>query len=61
MSREKECFQRSQKKIKKVVYEDETDSEPETEESQYVSEEETIEQRKKNNFHLNGKIKFLST
>ena len=37
-------FKRPQKKYKKVVYEEESDSEPEVEESQYVPEEEPIEQ-----------------
>ena len=45
--REKEYFQqRPQKRYKKVVYEEETDSEPEAEESQYIPEDETIEQGK---------------
>ena len=39
-------FQRPQKKYKKVVYEEETDSEPEAEESQYVPEDEPFEQEK---------------
>ena len=44
---EKEYFQRPQKKIyKKFVYKEETDSEPEIEESQYVSGNEPIEQEK---------------
>ena len=36
----------TQKKYKKVVYEEESDSEPEAEESQYIPEEEHIEQEK---------------
>ena len=44
---EKEYFQRPQKKKnKKFVYKEETDSEPEIEESQCVSENEPIEQEK---------------
>ena len=39
-------FQRPQKKYKKVVYQEETDSEPEAEESQYVPENEPFEQEK---------------
>ena len=45
---DREYFQRLQpKRHKKVVYEEETDSEPEAGESQYVPEEEPIEQEKK--------------
>ena len=44
---EKEYFQRLLKKCKKVVYEEETDSEPETGEGQYVLEDEFVEQEKK--------------
>ena len=44
---EKEYFQRPQKKYKKIVYEEETDSEPETGEGQYVLEDEFVEQEKK--------------
>ena len=44
---EKEYFQRPQKKkYKKFVYKEETDSEPEIEESQCVSGNEPIEQEK---------------
>ena len=43
----KEYFQRPQKKYKKIVYEEETDSEPETGEGQYVLEDEFVEQEKK--------------
>ena len=44
--REKEYFQGPQKIYKNVVYEEKADSEPEAEESQYVPEDETIEQEK---------------
>ena len=44
--REKEYFQKPQKKYKKVVYIEETDCEPETVESQYIPEDEPIEQEK---------------
>ena len=44
--REKEYFQRPQKKYKKVVYIEETDCEPKTVESQYIPEDEPIEQEK---------------
>ena len=44
---EKEYFQRPQKKYKKIVYEEETDSETETGEGQYVPEDEFVEQEKK--------------
>ena len=39
-------FQRPKKKYKKAVYEEETDSEPEAEESQYVPEDEPVGQGK---------------
>ena len=39
-------FQRPQKKYEKVVYQEETDSEPEAQESQYVPEDEPFEQEK---------------
>ena len=42
---EKEYFRRTLKK-KKVVYEEETDSEPKIEESQYIPEDEPIDQEK---------------
>ena len=42
--RDTQYFRRPQKKYKKVVYEEESDSEPEAEESQYIPEEEPIEQ-----------------
>ena len=46
--REKEYFQQSpQKRYKKVVYEEETDSELEVEERQYVPEDEPIDQEEK--------------
>ena len=45
---DREYFQRQQiKRYKKVVYEEETDSESEAIESQYVAENEAIEQEKK--------------
>ena len=37
-------FRTTQKKYKKVVYEEESDSEPEAKESQYIPEEEPTEQ-----------------
>ena len=43
---EREYFQRSQKRYKKIDYEEETDSELEEEESQYVPDDEFIEQEK---------------
>ena len=46
--REKEYFQQSpQKRYKKGVYEEETVIEPEIEESQYISQDEPIEQEEK--------------
>ena len=45
-SREREYFQRSQKRYKKVVYKEEIDSEPEQEESQYATENKIVEQEK---------------
>ena len=45
-SRERECFQRSQKRYKKVVYKEETDTEFEEGENQYVPEDKFIEQEK---------------
>ena len=44
--REKEYFQRPQEKYKKVVYKDETDSEPDIEEIQYIPENKPIEKEK---------------
>ena len=45
---DREYFQRPQpKKYKKIVYGEETDSEPEAGESQYLPEDEPIEQEKK--------------
>ena len=44
MLREKTYFQRPQKKYKKVVYKEETVSEPEIEESQHIPEDGPIEQ-----------------
>ena len=45
-SRERECFQRLQKRYKKVVYKEETDTEFEEGENQYVPEDKFIEQEK---------------
>ena len=44
--REKEYFQRPQEKYKKVVYKEETDSEPDIEEVQYIPENKPIEKEK---------------
>ena len=45
---DREYFERKpQKKYKKVVYEEEIDSEPEVEENQYTPEEEFIEEEEK--------------
>ena len=44
--REKEYFQRPQEKYKKVVYKEETDSEPDIEEIQYIPENKPIEKEK---------------
>ena len=44
--REIEYFQRPQEKYKKVVYKEETDSEPDIEEIQYIPENKPIEQEK---------------
>ena len=44
--REKEYFQRPQEKYKKVVYKEETDSETDIEEIQYIPENKPIEQEK---------------
>ena len=61
---DREYFQMSQpKRYKKVVYEEETDSESETVESQYVPENEPIEQEKKknmNNLKIKEKTKYLT-
>ena len=46
--REKGYFQRPPKWYKKAVYEEEIGREPETEESQYVPEDEPIQQEKEN-------------
>ena len=57
-------FQRPQKKYKKVVYQEETESEPEAEESQYVPEDEPFEQEKEKEqkqLPPKRKTKFLST
>ena len=59
---DKEYSQRPQKRYKKIVYEEETDSEPEAEESQYAPEDEPIEQKKeknKYNLKIKEKIKYL--
>ena len=58
MSREKEYFQRPQKIYKKVVYEKETDSEPEIEGNQYIPEDEPIKQAQ-NQFPPKRKNKIL--
>ena len=44
--REIEYFQRPQEKYKKVVYKEETDSEPDIEEIQYIPENKPIEKEK---------------
>ena len=60
---DRKYFQRPQpKRYKKVVYEEETDSESEVVESQYVSENEPIEQEKKkskNKLKIKEKTKYL--
>ena len=60
---DREYFQRPQpKRYKKVVYEEETDSESEVVESQYVSENEPIEQEKKKSktkLKIKEKTKYL--
>ena len=53
------------KKYKKVVYEEETNSEPEVEESQYTPRINLLKKKKnqmsKNNKYLNKKIKYSIT
>ena len=61
--RQKEFFQRPLKKYKKVVYKEETESEPEIE-SQYIPGDAPIKQEKEKEqkqFPSKEKIKYLST
>ena len=66
MNRERDYFRQKQpKKYKKVVYEEESDSEPEVDESEYVPEEieediGKLKTEKKNNLIKKEKIIFLS-
>ena len=63
MLRQKEFFQRPLKKYKKVVYKEETESEPEIE-SQYIPGDAPIKQEKEKEqkqFPSKEKIKYSST
>ena len=51
-------FQRPQKKYKKVVYEEETDSEPEADKKNLLDKK---KKKNKNSFHLKEKLNILST
>ena len=56
----KNIFNRDSKKYKRVVYEEETDSEPEAEEIQYTPQDEPIEQEKEQKQPQNkGKNKII--